>query len=57
MNIAGAIFIGNIMTLSAFHGIKRLMDASTADEAPWWALAAVLLPLFLGLGALFIARQ
>lgn len=55
MNVAGAIFIGNIMTLSAFHGIKRLMDARKADDAPWWALLAVLLPVFLGAGGLFMA--
>lgn len=53
--IATGVFIGNILTLIAFFGYKRLTSVKEDKDAPWWALLAVLVPL--GLVVLGVMAQ
>jgi len=45
MQLASAIFMGNIMTLAAYYSLRAMWDVKDGENAPWIAILGFLLPL------------
>lgn len=56
-DVAAAVAVGNILTLSAYWGVRELMHHESGDTAPWWALGATLFPLLVIAATLLVALK
>lgn len=49
--MAAAVFVGNIMTLSVFYSLRSFWNIKDGEKLTWTQAAGFLLPLVLVIGA------